>query len=201
MDLRYISFYYFSIFLLPLTYLSWLHVPFLRHLSCPVSRALSLLRWTQGIFFYIIFLYSYCLSPTSRSREISAMKRRQEPMSALALLSNQAVFTQATHGMYPPIHPGLYNQFYGTPELYLADFTVANKRNREHSNNESLISLLQHIQRKGDSMPVDIFPPSSNCFNSRPPAASLLRIDTSALNSTMLSTMSQWFEGYPASFR
>jgi len=131
------------------------------------------------------------------------MKRRQELMSALVLLSNQAVFTQATHGMYPPIHPGLYNQFYGTPELYLADFTVANKRNRERSNsdpNESSISLLQRIQRKGVSMPVDIFPPLSNCFNSRPPAAGSLRIDTSALNSMMLSTMSQWFEGYPASF-
>ncbi|KAG1895971.1 uncharacterized protein F5891DRAFT_959402, partial [Suillus fuscotomentosus] len=28
--------------------------------------------------------------------------------ATLALLSNQAVFAQATHGMYPPIHPGLY---------------------------------------------------------------------------------------------
>ncbi|KAG1826240.1 uncharacterized protein BJ212DRAFT_1475570 [Suillus subaureus] len=45
--------------------------------------------------------------------------------ATLALLSNQAVFAQATHGMYPPIHPGLYNQFYGTPESYPSDLAVA----------------------------------------------------------------------------
>jgi tristetraprolin len=45
--------------------------------------------------------------------------------ATLALLSNQAVFAQATHGMYPPIHPGLYNQFYGTPESYPSELAVA----------------------------------------------------------------------------
>ena len=49
--------------------------------------------------------------------------------AALALLSNQAVFAQATHGMYPPIHPGLYNQFYGTPE-YSTDVAIAAMANR-----------------------------------------------------------------------
>lgn len=50
--------------------------------------------------------------------------------ATLALLSNQAVFAQATHGMYPPIHPGLYSQFYGTPESYSADLAVAAMANR-----------------------------------------------------------------------
>jgi hypothetical protein len=48
----------------------------------------------------------------------------------LALLSNQAVFAQAAHGMYPPIHPGLYNQFYGTPETYPTDLALAAMANR-----------------------------------------------------------------------
>lgn len=50
--------------------------------------------------------------------------------ATLALLSNQAVFAQATHGMYPPIHPGLYNQFYGTPETYSTDLAIAAMANR-----------------------------------------------------------------------
>lgn len=50
--------------------------------------------------------------------------------ATLALLSNQAVFAQAAHGMYPPIHPGLYNQFYGTPETYPTDLALAAMANR-----------------------------------------------------------------------
>lgn len=50
--------------------------------------------------------------------------------ATLALLSNQAVFAQAAHGMYPSIHPGLYNQFYGTPETYSTDLAIAAMANR-----------------------------------------------------------------------
>ncbi|KAG9314592.1 hypothetical protein JVU11DRAFT_5394 [Chiua virens] len=55
---------------------------------------------------------------------------------------------------------------------------------RERSNsdpNESSISLLQRIQRKSDSTPVDVSPPNGTFFNGRPPTGAL-RVDTTALN-------------------
>lgn len=63
--------------------------------------------------------------------------------ATLALLSNQAVFAQATHGMYPPIHPGLYNQFYGTPESYPSDLAVAAMASRLQTHFTSPYGALQ----------------------------------------------------------
>jgi hypothetical protein len=58
--------------------------------------------------------------------------------------------------------------------------TVGNRERSNSDPNESSISLLQRIQRKGDATPADASPPG-HFFNSRPPTGSL-RVDTTALN-------------------
>ncbi|OAX44883.1 hypothetical protein K503DRAFT_11040 [Rhizopogon vinicolor AM-OR11-026] len=69
--------------------------------------------------------------------------------ATLALLSNQAVFAQAAHGMYPPIHPGLYNQFYGTPETYSTDLALAAMANRLQNHTANPVPTSPSLQNGG----------------------------------------------------